>query len=122
MSNTQTQLKGKSVHAELISAYLSLLEKTKKELPNVDPELVINLLRYQTKYPANIPWVRLEIAFKPSIEPGAKKAKLLEKTGRCAEIRHGNVFVIDHSMTLKDVEEFARDDDVEYIIGDVPPC
>jgi hypothetical protein len=88
----------------------------------VDPELVINLLRYQTNYPQSIPWIRLEITFKPSTEPKVKKDKLMEKTGRCAEIRHGNVLVIDHSMTLRDIEEIASDDDVAYIVGNVPPC
>ncbi|MFY3739990.1 MAG: hypothetical protein HMLIMOIP_000415 [Candidatus Nitrosomirales archaeon] len=122
MSSTKTQLTSRSVHAELMNAYRDLLEKIKKDLPNVDPEPVINLLRYQTNYPENIPWIRLEITYKPSTEPKAKKDKLIEKTGRCAEIRHGNVLVIDHSMTLKDLEEIARDDDVEYIVADVPPC
>jgi hypothetical protein len=119
MSNTETIFTSKSVATELTNAYHSILEKARKELPKIDPELVVNLLIYETKYPEKAPLVRFEIVCKPSVEPNVKKAELFEKTGRCAEIRHGHVFVLDHYLTLRNFEEIARDEAIEYISGDV---
>lgn len=121
MSKIETELKGRPVSVELMSAYRSLLEKAGRELSKIELELVMSMLRYRTKYPNRTPWVRLEIIFNSSIEPTVKKEELFEKTGRCAEIRHGNLFIIDPFITLENLEELARDKDIEYITGEIIP-
>ena len=121
MSTIETHLKTRLVSEELISTYRSILEKTHRELPKIELELVVSMLRYQTKYPDKPPWARLEISYNPSIEPTSKKEELFEKTGRCAEIRHGNLFVIDAFITLQNLEELARDKDIKYIEGTIIP-
>lgn len=120
MSKTEARSKMVTISTELISTYNSILEKASRELPKIDRELVMNVLRYQTKW-AKTPWVRLEITFKPSIDAMVKKHELFRKTGRYAEIRHRHVFVIDYYMTLQDLEELASDKDVEYIKGEIIP-
>lgn len=121
MSTMEVQSKTKSVSVELISMYRSILEKARRELSKIELDLVMSMLRYQTKYPDKAPWARFEITFNPSIEPGVKKEELFEKIGRCAEIRHGNLFVIDAFITLEKLEEIARDKDIEHIEGTIVP-
>jgi hypothetical protein len=119
MSKVESQLKESLVSEELFSMYHSLLEKASRELPKLDGELVMNMLTYQSKYAT--PSVRLYITFKPSIVPAIKKKELFEKTGRSAEIRHGNLFVIDPFITLQGLEELSKDKDIEKIEGTIIP-
>jgi hypothetical protein len=121
MNTLETPVKTRLASVELISAYQSILEKTRRELPKIEPELVISMLRYQTRFPDKTPWARLEIVFDPSIEPSVKKEELFGKTGRCAEIRHGNIFVIDAFITLQNLEELARDEKIQHIEGTIVP-
>ncbi|MFQ5970299.1 MAG: hypothetical protein ACE5J2_07395 [Nitrososphaerales archaeon] len=121
MNKIVTQLKSTSVAVELMSAYRSLYEEAGKELSKIDLELVMSMLRYQTKYPEKTPWVRLEIIFHPSVDQTVKKDELFEKTGSSADIRDGNIFIVDHFVTLQNLEELARDEEIEYIKGEVMP-
>ena len=65
MNTLERSIRTKLASVELISAYQSILEKIRRELPKIEPELVISMLRYQTRFLDKTPWARLEIVFDP---------------------------------------------------------
>lgn len=103
----------------LVSAYSSLLNRISTDLPNVDADLAVSLLIHNYKYQKEVPRLRLEIKCSPDVNGEEKKDAVYAKTGRCAEIRHGHILVIDGYLSLKDVEELAKDGQVKNISGSI---
>jgi hypothetical protein len=103
----------------LVEAYNALVEKIRKDIPVLDVDFVTELLIHSRKYPEEIPKLRLEITYARNISGVQKRDQIYARTGRCAEIRHNHMLIVDGHFKLNDVEEFTKDSDVKYIVGSI---
>jgi len=115
----RTELESKSKSSTLLEMYYTLIRNAGEYLSKIDTKLVMEIIKYHTTNPNKIPCVRLEITFKSGINFSKKEEDLYKKTGRCAEIWDGNLFVIDPRITLQELEHLARDTDIEHITGEI---
>jgi hypothetical protein len=116
--NNIKSLNGKS--SDLTSFYINLKNKIKEYFPKVDENLILDILRIQTKQQDWIGSTTLEIQYKNNIDLKKKKDKLydrynmlpLEKDDRTLRFKA-------KGMYLQNIEELLEmDSEIEFINGE----
>ncbi len=113
----QVQIDSKS--DQIIKAHQSLVQTIRTELPKVDSRLVLDMLMHEYIFHEEQPKIRLEIVYAESVNSREKKKGIYARTGRVAEIRDEYILIIDGYFTLQDIENFAKDDEIEMIKGGI---
>jgi hypothetical protein len=111
------QLKFKS--REVLDAYNSFLDTIRAQLPNIDEDFVMKLLIHNYKYKEERPKMRLEIIYAEDVNGRQKKYEIAAKTGRFGEVRENYILIIDGHFALQDIEELARDKQIQLIKGEI---
>lgn len=108
---------------EVIDSYKTLLNKVDKNLSKVQLKFLFELMSHQLSHPKQVPTLHLELLYRKGIDVEAKVRELSNKLDRVPAVYdNGTHFIIEPRLTLQGVEEIARDNDVEFITGDVICC
>ncbi len=108
---------------EVIGSYKNLLSSVDKHLSKVQLRFLFELMSHQLTHPEQVPTLRLELLYRKGIDVETKVRELSEKLDRVPQVYDsGTHFVIEPRLTLQGIEEIARDDDIEFITGDVLCC
>ncbi len=117
MTEVQAQYSSKS--QRVLGAYRSFVDEIRAELPKIDVDLVLNMLRLNYKFKEERPRLHLEIIYAKNINANDKKDELLARMGRAGEVRDNHILIIDGYFTLQDVEALARDNQIQVIKGEI---
>ncbi len=117
MTEVQAQYSSKS--QRVLDAYRSFVDEIRAELPKIDVDLVLDMLRLNRKFKEERPRLRLEIIYAKNINANDKKDEILARTGSIGEVRDNHILIIDSYFTLQDVEALARDDQIQAIKGEI---
>ena len=114
---TELQIQAESKPPRLYYTYRSFINTIHAEVPKIDVDLVLELLRLNYKYKQERPRIRLEIIYTENINAREKKEEIYAKTKRVAEIRDHHILIIDGYFRLQDIDELARDNQIQAIKG-----
>lgn len=114
---TELQIRSESKPSRLYDVYRTFINTIHAEVPKIDVDLVLELLRLNYKYKQERPRIRLEIIYTENINAQEKKEEIYAKTERVAEIREHHILIIDGYFRLQDIEELARDNQIQAIRG-----
>jgi hypothetical protein len=115
--NTKS-LNGKS--SDLISYYSNLKKKIKEYFPKVDENLILDILRIQSKHPNWIGSTTLEIQYVNDIDLNKKKEKLYDKYKMLPIEKNDRTLRFKaKGMYLQNIEELLEmDSEIEFINGE----
>jgi hypothetical protein len=114
--NTKS-LNGKS--SDLISYYSNLKKKIKEYFPKVDENLILDILRIQSKHPNWIGSTTLEIQYVNDIDLNKKKEKLYDKYNMLPIEKNDRTLRFKaKGMYLQNIEDLLEmDSEIEFING-----
>jgi hypothetical protein len=115
--NTKS-LNGKS--SDLISYYSNLKKKIKEYFPKVDENLILDILRIQSKHPNWIGSTTLEIQYVNDIDLNKKKEKLYDKYKMLPIEKNDRTLRFKaKGMYLQNIEDLLEmDSEIEFINGE----
>jgi hypothetical protein len=115
--NTKS-LNGKS--SDLISYYSNLKKKIKEYFPKVDENLILDILRIQSKYPNWIGSTTLEIQYINDIDLNKKKEKLYDKYKMLPIEKNDRTLRFKAKcMYLQNIEDLLEmDSEIEFTKGE----
>lgn len=115
--NTKS-LNGKS--SDLISYYSNLKKKIKEYFPKVDENLILDILRIQSKHPNWIGSTTLEIRYVNDIDLNKKKEKLYDKYKMLPIEKNDRTLRFKaKGMYLQNIEDLLEmDSEIEFINGE----
>lgn len=116
---TELQIRSESKPPRLYDACRSFIDTIRAEVPKIDVDLVLELLRLNYKYKQERPRTRLEIIYTENINAQEKKEEIYARTKRVAEIRDHHILIIDGYFRLHDIEELSRDNQIQAIKGSI---
>ena len=114
---TELQIQTESKPPRLYDAYRFFINTIYAEVPKIDVDLVLELLRLNYKYKQERSRVRLEIIYTENINTQEKKEEIYSRTKRVADVRDHHILIIDGYFRLQDIEELARDNQIQAIKG-----
>ena len=115
--NTKS-LNGRS--SDLISYYSNLKKKLKEYFPKVDENLILDILRIQSKHPNWIGSTTLEIQYVNDIDLNKKKEKLYDKYKMLPIEKNDRTLRFKaKGMYLQNIEDLLEmDSEIEFINGE----
>jgi hypothetical protein len=115
--NTKS-LNGKS--SDLISYYSNLKKKIKEYFPKVDENLILDILRIQSKHPNWIGSTTLEIQYVNDIDLNKKKEKLYDKYKMLPIEKNDRTLRFKaKGMYLQNIEDLLEmDSEIEFLNGE----
>ena len=115
--NTKS-LNGRS--SDLISYYSNLKKKIKEYFPKVDENLILDILRIQSKHPNWIGSTTLEIQYVNDIDLNKKKEKLYDKYKMLPIEKNDRTLRFKaKGMYLQNIEDLLEmDSEIEFINGE----
>jgi hypothetical protein len=119
IENNTKSLNDKS-SADLISYYSNLKNKIKEYFPKVDENLILDILRIQSKRQDWIGSTTLEIQYVNGIDLNKKKEKLYDKYNMLPIEKNDRILRFKaKGMYLQNIEELLeRDSEIEFINGE----
>ena len=115
--NTKS-LNGRS--SDLISYYSNLKKKIKEYFPKVDENLILDILRIQSKHPNWIGSTTLEIQYVNDIDLNKKKEKLYDKYKMLPIEKNDRTLRFKaKGMYLQNIEDLLEmDSEIEFLNGE----
>lgn len=108
---------------DLLSQYAELVLALKSKFPRTDLRFLLELMSHEFLHPEHVPTLQIEIFYKDGIDLDAKAGALQEKTNMVASIYASEKrLVIEPRLKLSDMEELARDRDIESLSGSLICC
>src|ERR687892_320584 len=104
---------------EIKDQFLELQKKYQKYLPNVDPDLIDDLLLRQMENPMVAPMYMVEVFTKPGLNTEEVRRYIIGKTGMSPAIYdNGTHYVTNQELTLDILKEISDSEDVIEVTGE----
>ena len=97
--------------------YDNFLAQIGKELTKIDPQLAVQVMYYERKFPDVEPNVELHIHYKEGVNTDRKKDELDYKYGYLLAKEEKHAIRATGLMTLGRIYEISQDSDIDKITG-----